>query len=52
MQLHKPSMQIAKFYTPETEMVYFGAIGVISIILGIILILLVPKVQRNMQGIR
>jgi len=44
--------QIVKFYTPETEMVYFGAIGVISLLLGFILLLFAPKVQSKMPGIR
>ncbi|TVY11340.1 peptide MFS transporter [Paenibacillus cremeus] len=44
--------QIVKFYTPANEMGYFGSIGVISIILGFILILLAPKVQSYMKGLR
>lgn len=44
--------QIVKFYTPENEMGYFGVIGAISIILGIILLMLAPKVQTYMKGLR
>lgn len=44
--------QIVKFYKPETEMLYFGTIGVISIILGIALFMLAPKIQSYMKGIR
>lgn len=44
--------QIVKFYTPETEMVYFGVIGGISMLLGIFLLLLAPKIQGFMKGIK
>lgn len=44
--------QVVKFYSPETEMVYFGVIGGISILLGIILFLFAPKIQGFMKGIR
>jgi len=44
--------QIVKFYTPETEMTYFGVIGAASIILSILLFALSPKIQSFMKGIR
>ncbi|WP_160725417.1 peptide MFS transporter [Bacillus sp. USDA818B3_A] len=44
--------QLVKFYTPETEMTYFGVIGGASIVLGIILLALSPKIQSLMKGIR
>lgn len=44
--------QMVKFYTPESEMTYFGVIGGASIILGILLFLLSPKIQEQMKGIR
>jgi proton-dependent oligopeptide transporter, POT family len=44
--------QIVKFYTPETEMVYFGVIGVAAIVLSIILFILSPKIQGYMKGVR
>ncbi|WHY78756.1 peptide MFS transporter [Neobacillus sp. WH10] len=44
--------QVVKFYTPETEMTYFGVIGGVSILLGIILLMLAPKIQGFMKGIR
>jgi proton-dependent oligopeptide transporter, POT family len=44
--------QVVKFYTPETETVYFGVIGGASIVLGIILFVLAPKIQGYMKGIR
>lgn len=43
--------QIVKFYTPETEMLYFGIIGGTAIVLSIILFLLAPKIQSFMKGI-
>ncbi|MED4355024.1 peptide MFS transporter [Schinkia azotoformans] len=44
--------QIVKFYTPETEMAYFGVIGGASIALGIILLVISPKIQGFMKGVR
>ncbi|WP_068616030.1 peptide MFS transporter [Paenibacillus tuaregi] len=43
--------QIVKFYTPETEMAYFGVIGGAAILLGVILYLLSPKIQGFMKGV-
>lgn len=44
--------QIVKFYSPETEMTYFGVIGGASIVLGIILFMIAPKIQGYMKGVR
>ncbi|PFP23579.1 MFS transporter [Bacillus sp. AFS073361] len=44
--------QVVKFYTPEKEMTYFGVIGGASIALGIILLMLSPKIQGFMKGIK
>lgn len=44
--------QIVRFYTPETEMAYFGTIGGIAVILGILLFFISPKIQQYMKGIR
>jgi proton-dependent oligopeptide transporter, POT family len=43
--------QLVKFYTPETEMTYFGVIGGASIVLGIILLVVSPKIQKFMKGV-
>lgn len=43
--------QIVKFYSPETEMVYFGIIGGIAILLSILLFILAPKISSHMKGI-
>jgi POT family proton-dependent oligopeptide transporter len=42
--------QIVKFYTPATEMTYFGVIGVASIVLSVILFALSPVMQPYMNG--
>ena len=44
--------QLVKFYTPETEMMYFGIIGGIAILLSIILFAISPIIQRYMKGVR
>ncbi|GIN97450.1 putative transporter YclF [Siminovitchia terrae] len=44
--------QIVKFYRPETEMLYFGIIGLSAILLGIILFFVTPLIQRQMKGVR
>ncbi|MFS0644251.1 peptide MFS transporter [Siminovitchia sp. 179-K 8D1 HS] len=44
--------QIVKFYRPETEMLYFGSIGGIAILLGIILLIVTPLIQKYMKGVR
>lgn len=44
--------QIVKLYSPENEMMYFGIIGGIAIVLGIILFLISPFIQKLMKGVR
>jgi proton-dependent oligopeptide transporter, POT family len=44
--------QMVKFYSPETEMAYFGTVGGASIVLGIILLVIAPKIQGFMKGVR
>lgn len=44
--------QIVKLYTPDTEVVYFGVIGVVSILLGVILFATSSKIQTFMKGVR
>ncbi|WP_160032541.1 peptide MFS transporter [Paenibacillus sp. An7] len=43
---------IAPLYSEETEMIYFGVIGGTSIVLGIILFIIAPKIQSYMKGIK
>lgn len=44
--------QLVKLYTPESEMMYFGIIGGIAIIISILLFALSPVIQRFMKGVR
>ncbi|MBN3553674.1 peptide MFS transporter [Fictibacillus nanhaiensis] len=44
--------QIVKFYSAETEMMYFGTIGGAAIVLSLILFVISPKIQEKMKGIR
>ncbi|UQZ34119.1 MFS transporter [Paenibacillus sp. PK3_47] len=44
--------QIARFYSPETEMLYFGIIGGAAIVLSILLYAFSPKIQGYMKGIQ
>ncbi|ANF94873.1 peptide MFS transporter [Paenibacillus bovis] len=43
---------LTNFYREETEMIYFGVIGGVSILLSVILYLFAPKIQSYMKGIR
>lgn len=43
--------QIVKYYTVDTEIAYFGIIGTISILLGLVLFLIAPKIQRLMKDV-
>lgn len=43
--------QVVKFYSTETEVMYFGVIGGIAILLGIILYLFSPKLKEFMRGL-
>lgn len=44
--------QIVKFYSPATEMIYFGVIGGAAILLSIVLFMFSSKIQGYMKGIR
>ncbi|MBD7983290.1 peptide MFS transporter [Sporosarcina sp. Sa2YVA2] len=44
--------QIVQYYSPENEMMYFGIIGGIAIVLSIILFLISPIILRYMKGVR
>ncbi|UHA71763.1 peptide MFS transporter [Paenibacillus sp. 481] len=44
--------QIVRFYTPDTEMLYFGVIGGTAIVLSVILFMLAPKIEGFMKGVR
>ncbi|MRX53948.1 peptide transporter [Bacillus sp. HMSC76G11] len=44
--------QIVRFYKPETEILYFGIIGGIAVLLGVLMLILSPKIQSYMKGVR
>ncbi|WP_100330040.1 peptide MFS transporter [Bacillus xiapuensis] len=44
--------QIVGFYSENTEVAYFGVIGGLSILLGVLLFLVAPKIQSMMKGVR
>ena len=44
--------QLVKFYSPETEMLYFGIIGGVAIVLSLILFMMAPKISEHMKGIK
>ncbi len=43
--------QIVRLYTPANEMMYYGLIGGVAVIFGVILLFFVPKIQKLMVGI-
>lgn len=43
--------QLVKFYSEDSEMLYFGTIGGASIALALLLFLLAPKIQSFMKGV-
>ncbi|WP_345762974.1 peptide MFS transporter [Diaminobutyricibacter sp. McL0608] len=46
------SGQLAKLYNPATEGLYFGLIGAIAIVIGVLLAIMSPWVLRLMRGVR
>lgn len=44
--------QLVKLYKPETEVIYFGAIGGFSILLAVLLFATAPFIQKFMKGVR
>lgn len=43
--------QIVRLYSPGTEVLYFGIIGVITVAFGVMLMFMVPRIQRLMSGV-
>jgi POT family proton-dependent oligopeptide transporter len=43
---------LAGFYTPDHERAYFGALGLVAIALGGVLLALTPFIKRLMSGVR
>ncbi|GAB3395261.1 peptide MFS transporter [Humibacter soli] len=46
------SGQLAELYSPKTEGVYFGVLGVIAIVIGAALAAITPMLRRLMAGVR
>lgn len=44
--------QVVKLYNPNNEIIYFGVIGLIAIILGLFLYFLTPRIQTYMRGVK
>ena len=43
---------LAEYYSDQTQVPYFGILGGIAIVVGVVLILLTPMVKRLMGGVR
>jgi len=43
--------QLVKFYSPQTEMMYFGIIGGVAIVLSLILFAISPFISKFMKGV-
>lgn len=46
------SGQLAKLYSPATEGIYFGVIGAVAVVIGVVLAVMSPWVLRMMRGVR
>lgn len=44
--------QVVKFYSPENEIIYFGVIGVVALVIGLLLYLMTPLIQKYMRGVK
>ena len=44
--------QVVKLYSPENEVLYFGVIGVIALVIGLLLYLMTPLIQKYMRGVK
>ncbi|MBA2796139.1 peptide MFS transporter [Streptococcus porcinus] len=44
--------QIVKFYTPGNEVAYYGIVGTITIVFGLLLFFYVPRIDKLMAGVK
>ncbi|SIC84987.1 di-/tripeptide transporter [Mycobacteroides abscessus subsp. abscessus] len=44
--------QLVKLYDPNNEIMYFGTLGLLAVVLGGVLIFMSPSIQRLMKGIK
>ena len=42
---------LAKYYDPSREFAYFGIIGVVAIVVGVIVFVVSPWISREMEGV-
>lgn len=43
---------MAGYYSPEAEGAYFGIVGGVAVVLGLVMLALSPWIQRAMRGVR
>ncbi|AUS80567.1 peptide MFS transporter [Actinoalloteichus sp. AHMU CJ021] len=44
--------QLVRLYSPESELLYFGVLGLVAVLLGVSLVLAAPLIRRRMHGVR
>ena len=44
--------QIVRLYSHETEVMYFGVVGIITIVFGILLLILAPRIKKLMLDVK
>ncbi|GBG95499.1 dipeptide/tripeptide permease [Ligilactobacillus salitolerans] len=44
--------QIVRLYTPANEVMYFGIVGGVTVVFGVILLFFVPKIEKLMIGVK
>ncbi|KRN27233.1 di- tripeptide transporter [Lactobacillus selangorensis] len=43
--------QVVKLYTPGTEVTYFTVVGIVTILFGVILLFMTPRIEKLMDGV-
>ncbi len=43
--------QVVKLYSPDNEIVYFGVIGAVALVIGLLLYFMTPLIQKYMRGV-
>ena len=44
--------QLVTLYNPKNEVAYFAWFGIASVVLGVVLVFLVPRIKRLMAGVK
>lgn len=44
--------QLVRFYTQNNEVMYYGVIGAMTVVFGILLLFMVPRINKLMAGVR